>query len=454
MGRPFGLQEMSAEERDLFETSVNSPLKPQQPKESTAGGTIGTRKTSISSHQGPGTRRRDTSESFANNGPLSPTGSKTFFRDEPSANQPPPSLIRRRTGYMDEVGQSNGEHKDNTLRELPSDTEPGFTSLRRSQTGPVSAGLNGPSNSPWSAGPPSSAFDSMGSFGSFAVANPAVNQEAKPGFGSGRGASRFKDLLSKQSADDVSPSVREKASLGNLEKLPEEDSEGSQHRLQDMFKTRPNRSETNPYESNYPGPRGGSAALGGARDHTSPGSGVEQMGFSSFGMPGNIGSRDFSNRDSQEMPYQQTPHSRNQGRDHMSPTNTNPYQSPQGDRGEGDDNETNDTESQPSNLGFGSMRRNVGPGLDERPNSRGLQGLGGLGGLPGFGSGSAWGSSGTPGRGPNCFFAFRGPDLQSNDRCAISRQWSTRRQRFLWITKTKTQQTWCSVSPCNARADA
>ena len=417
VNRPFALQEMSADEKELFETSVNSPLKLPTAKETQAGGSTGGRKTSISAHQAPGNRRRDTSDSFANNGPLSPTGSKPFFRDEPSANQPPPSLIRRRTGYMDDPSQSNGEQKDASTRDEPSDSDTGFGSLRRSQTGPLSAGLNGPSNSPWSAGP--SAFDSMGSFGSFAVSNQASNQDAKPGFGSGRGGSRFKDLLSKQSAEEMSPSVREKGSLGNLEKLPEEDTESGQHKLQDMFKTRPNRSETNPYESNYPGPRGGSAALGGARDLTSPGQGVEQMGFSSFGMAGNIGSRDFSNRDSQEMPYQQTPHSRNQGRDQMSPTNTNPYQSPHGDRGDGEDNDTNDTESQPSNLGFGSMRRNIGPGNDERPNSRGLQGLGGSGGLPGFGGSSAWGSSGTPGRGPAVSSPFGDPifspmtDLQS-----------------------------------------
>jgi PERQ amino acid-rich with GYF domain-containing protein len=415
--RPFGLQEMSADEKELFETSVNSPLKLPTAKEAQAAGATGGRKTSISAHQGPGPRRRDTSDSFTNNGPLSPTGSKPFFRDEPSANQPPPSLIRRRTGYLDDVGQANGELKETTTGDEPSDSDAGFGSLRRSQTGPLSAGLNGPSNSPWSAGP--SAFDSMGSFGSFAVGNQAPNQDGKTGFGSGRGGSRFKDLLSKQSAEEMSPSVREKASLGNLEKLPEEGSESGQQKLQEIFKTRQNRSETNPYESNYPGPRGGSAALGGARDLTSPGQGVEQMGFSSFGIAGNIGSRDFSNRDSQEVSYQHTPHSRNQGRDHMSPTNTNPYQSPHGDRGEGDDNDTNDTESQPSNLGFGSMRRNIGPGMDERPNSRGLQGLGGLGGLPGFGGSSAWGSSGTPGRGPAVSSPFGDPifspmtDLQS-----------------------------------------
>lgn len=405
-GRPFGLQEISAEERELFETSVNSPLKLPTAKDPQAGSTAGGRKTSISAHQAPGPRRRETSDSFSNNGPLSPTGSKPLFRDEPSANQPPPSLVRRRTGYMDEAVPSNDEQKDGLARDDPSDSDVGFGGLRRSQTGPLSAGLNGPSNSPWSAG--SSAFESMGSFGSFAVGSSALHQEPKPGFGSGRGGSRFKDLLSKQSAEEMSPSVREKGSLGNLEKLPEEDSEGGQQRLQEVFKTRPNRSETNPYESNYPGPRGGSAALGGARDLAAPGQGVEQMGFSSFGMPGNIGSRDF-NRDSQDMSYQQTPHSRNQGRDQMSPSNTNPYQSPQGDRGEMEDNDTNDTESQPSNLGFGSVRRNIGPGGDERPSSRGVQGFGGLGGLPGFGGSSAWGSSGTPGRGPAVSSSFGDP---------------------------------------------
>lgn len=365
----------------MFSSSVNSPLKPNQTKE---GGTnIATRKASISNTTNPGsvtrpgTRRRETSDSFTANGPLSPSESKPFFRNEPNTNTPPPALLRRRTDFKDEDKvESKEDDEDQTS----------FGSLKRIATGPQSAGFNGPTNSPWSTGGPRSAFDAMGNFGSFT--SPTTHEvEKRPGFGSARGASRFKDLLTKSSVEDMTPSVKEKASIGALEKLPEEDNEGGQSKMKDIFKTRPTRSETNPYAETIP--RGGSAAL--SQDEP----GVEHFGFSEV-----------------HGETQSTPHGRKQ-HDPLSPSNTNPYTSPAVNRNEGDETES----SQPGLPPFGG-RRDMFAGTYQPTFGAPRQPLGGLGGIPGWGS-TGFGT-GTPGRERNAVStAFGDPifspmgDLQS-----------------------------------------
>lgn len=233
----------------------------------------------------------------------------------------------------------------------------------------------------------------MGSFGSFAIGSattPTETTDKRPGFGSARGGSRFKDLLSKTSSEDIGQSVKDKASFGALEKLPEEDADAAHSRSREGLATRPGRSETNPYEE-IPG-RTGSAALGGSQENVPPPQGIEQMGFSAYGPQSNIGARDFGNDD----PYQQTPHGRFNPHEPMSPTNTNPYQSPHG-RLEDDEQDINDAASQASGLPpFGGNRRNVFPNPDERGPGSGLRGAGGFGNL-GFGSlggGPTWSAAG------------------------------------------------------------
>jgi len=375
---PLGLSDMDDHERQvcstyrlrgvrankftqLFSTSVNSPLKMNNPKEGSS--TVTGRKTSLSQvntsgASRPGTRRRETSDSFAN-GPLSPVENKTF-RSDPVTNTPPPALLRRRTDYQDDP-QEKDETQPARMHDSP------FASLRRSGTGgPPSAGLNPPSASPWPSGP-SSTFGSMGAFGSMVAdggaAEPGPGQ--RPGFGSARSTSRFKDILGKAN-EDMSPSVKEKASFTGLEQLPEEDDPSA--KIRETLKTRPNRSETNPYDDLMP--RSGSAALSAHDD-----SGVEQMGFSAV-----------SN---------QTPHHRfNQ--DPTSPTNTNPYQSPYGGRMPDDEG----PDPQPGMQSFG--RRDVFSGADHRAQNsfgslRGASsGMAGLGGLPGWDNPSF--SAATPGR--------------------------------------------------------
>ena len=351
----------------LFTSSVNSPIKiSQAPKDASGIAPIGTRKTSISGYGAgsrPGTRRRDTSDSFTANGPMSPIENKSFFRGESSAATPPAALLRRRTDFKDD--EPSPDQKDSAAGKEPDDVQAPIGSLRRTN-GPLSAGLNPPSNSPWSAGPGSSAFGSMGSFGSFNTAQPSSGQDKpdqRPGFGSARGASRFKDLLSKSSTEDIQAASKEKNAFGSLAKLPEEDHGLMPGAASGSLRTRPNRSETNPYEE-MPN-RTGSAAL------SSQGEAI--------GDPANFGSIGRSQAAMNE---------------NASPA-TNPYQSPYGAR---DDGQEGEPQALPP---FGATRRALF-GDDGAPRS-----AGGFGGFPGFGAPGApgapnWSSaglgSGTPAR--------------------------------------------------------
>lgn len=318
------------------------------------------------------------------NGPLSPAEGKTFFRGESNTATPPPALLRRRTDYKDD--EPTPPSKDDPEQEEPLESQPAFAGLRRTATGPLSAGTNPPSASPWSAGPQSSAFGSMGTFGSFAIGSsttPTETGDKRPGFGAARGGSRFKDLLSKTSSEEMSQTIKDKSSFGALEKLPEEDPDGGQLRYRDDLKTRPGRSETNPYDEAPM--RTGSAALGGSQEGGPTNPGIEQMGMSAFAPHATIGTRDFGLDD----PYQQTPHGRFNLHEPMSPASTNPYQSPHGVRVEDDEQDTNDSTSQASGLPpfGGAARRNMYPGSDDRSHSAGgVRGASGLGGMSGFGT--------------------------------------------------------------------
>ncbi|KAJ6069690.1 hypothetical protein N7499_011577 [Penicillium canescens] len=438
---PLGLAVMSDSEKEvglsllqisLFAASVNSPLKPpptNAQKENVVPGTG--RKSSVSYPQGhinnyntssptagrPGPRRRETGESIGN--PMSPTGSNSrFFRDEANTSTPPrlfcvarptsenpPRMRSRRTLGMNHL-----------LLSAP---------LKRSSTNPLNTGVSGPS-SPWGSVSQTANFSPMGAFGAFSLGSNAntPTTEKKPGYGSLRGESRFKGLLSKDSSEDMAGSAREKP-MSNLERLAENDSDGrSQSPWGDAVKTRVNRSETNPFDE----PRSGSAALGGSQDVEGPPQ--SDLGFGAFGMTSSIpGLRELMQ--SQENSRNPTP-SLLQGHEPTSPTNTNPYQSPHGDR-HGDRADTEDVDTDGSDIQqaqhpglsglrdssnpFGSMRR-VGsgmdlPAVDRSQNSsvnanRTFSGLGGLGGLSGLGGASTWSSGAAVGTPPRERSAFAG----------------------------------------------
>lgn len=341
--------------------------------------------------------------------PMSPTGSSSrFFRDEANTSTPPPALLRRKTDFRD----SNAK-PDEKAKESGADAASPFGSLKRSTTNPLNPAIGGPS-SPWGSASHNANFSPMGAFGAFSLGSNTASTpttEKKAGFGSLRGESRFKGLLSQDSSEDMEGSAKEKT-LSNLERLTEDDdSQRAQSPWGDTVKTRAYRSETNPFDE----PRSGSAALGGSQDVEAPSQ--SDVGFGAFGMTSSIpGFRELMQ--SQENSRNPTPNQL-QGHEPTSPTNTNPYQSPQGDRTapEAEDVDTDGSDIQhpqhpglsglrdPSNP-FGSMRR-AGSGMDlptvdRSQNSsvnanRSFSGLGGLGGLPSLSGPSAWSSGGAIG---------------------------------------------------------
>ena len=431
---PLGLTEMDDQERELFAGTVNTPLKPpsQQPKEnqqnglpgrkiSVSGGSSGFGLPSPTTTRRPG-QRRETSESYPFPNPLA---SPTYNREEQRAASPPPSLLRRRTDLKD----AQKEDRDKDAEEKP------FGSLRRNPTvggGPLSAGFGAPS-SPWAqnvAPPQSAGFTPMGSFGNFGLGGNAGQQgtptsaDKRPGLGAGRAESRFKNLLQKDSNEDLGArsGLERKTSISSLSKVNENESWRPQG-LQDLGQA--------PLEEEDVEIPAGSSALGGQgmHDFSTPSRSTtrDEMGFGAFGMHSDQ-AHGFG------QGYQQTPSQPQFGgspQDPMSPTDTNPYKSPQQhgvDQGLGDF-ESDGSDIQNAHLpglgGFGSQQGpqsaglnnlgglpSIGRGGPAGPNDRsqtsstgpqrtftGLGGLGQLGGLPGS---AAWpvtqGGLGTPSR--------------------------------------------------------
>ncbi|KUJ16176.1 uncharacterized protein LY89DRAFT_685214 [Mollisia scopiformis] len=307
---PMAMQEMTEEERILFSSDVNSPLKPP-PQNNKDGGAQGLgvngRKTSISqgssafglsspaSASRPSTRRQQTSDSIS--GMQSPSGTGRFSRDEMS-----PFFARKANEPKDELDERSDEGKPSMLP---------FGGLSRANTAGSVLG-NGPA-SPW--GAPSAT--SMGNFGNFSLgnsANPPTPIDKRPVFG--RGESRLAHLMPKASTEDMSkPAERSWRSSG---------------------RQRPDTADTDPFAGEAPS---GSAALGGGQDsspppHTQPrvpgGMDTPIRGTSGeFGMADVLGFRERGQA-------QQTPQGHHEEQDQMSPSVTNPYRSPPDDRHDDD----------------------------------------------------------------------------------------------------------------------
>ena len=354
----------------------------------------------------PGGRRRDSSDVLRSGNPMSPTNNR-FSKDETGITSPPPSLLRRKTGGADTFGQSLDERDTDSSRPNV-DTASSFGSLRRTSTNPVSAGLNGPA-SPWSTAPQSAGFAPMGAFGNFGSMEGS-SSEKKPSFSSVRGQSRFKGLMGAGSSEDNS-----KPRTG-LDSLTE--STGEQHGSR-WGPGRSTQASKDLYDDDEDLPAG-SAALGGddaspPMPQTSRFHNLEQqtshddIGFSSLG----LGSEMPPFQQRRDLSHQQTPQ-RNSGSgqplDPMSPTTTNPFQSPEGDRAVPMDHDTDDDihHGQYSGAtGFGQGGRNLQTQFDSQDRSqtsstKGFSNLGGLGNLSGLGGAGPWsaapGAIGTPGR--------------------------------------------------------
>ncbi|KAF2668573.1 hypothetical protein BT63DRAFT_440721 [Microthyrium microscopicum] len=400
--RPLGLTDWTAEERETFSGSVNSPIKPPVQNAAKEGATREPthRKSSVSGVQNspggygltsptarPGNRRRDTSEAYPFP-PAQTSGNGRFPREESSTMPlPPASLLRRRTELAKDIDQDEVEKE----KEKPSKAENAspFAGLKRAVTGGLAT--NGSWNSP--SGQGGSTFSPMGgAFSNFPIGSAAATPttaDKRSGFGS---MSRFKGLMKESNGEGNSP-LREKTSLIGL---------GS-YLDNAESKPPPSKSETsNPFaESKLPT---GSAALQGGDDLSPPRTrGTAQR------LPG------ISSRLSQDFQQDANQHpSRGGPGEPMSPTGTNTYQSPENNKHQSSEL-TNDAfqqtlpglggympgETFPGLAGFNSMK--PGPGLDtvDRSGSRGPS-LGQMGSLPGLGSSSTWNTmqatAGTPTR--------------------------------------------------------
>lgn len=379
----------------------------------------------------PGPRRRESGGDLLRNSLASPTSTNRFAREEPSISSTPSSLLRRKTEFKENLGPGS-EDRDKEANGPNVATASPFGLLRRTSTQPVSAGINGPS-SPWSGAPPSAGFSPMGAFGNFSIgsgsAQAPTTDEKKPGFGSVRGQSRFRDLMGAGSSEETASKVKEKASANSPERLTESMNEPTQAQWANDRSTLPAHVPADLYgdEEDF---GTGSAALGG--DDPSPPlpqsskyrnpdrqTSYDEFGFSSLGLSSDMPPfRELMQR--RDYAQQQNPQGSNQGMGHsnepMSPTNTNPYLSPEGEKAVPEDNDTNESDLHDSHYPgagpFGHAPRGFQNQLDGHTSdrsqtsstgaSRGFPSLGGLGDLGNTGGSGAWsaapGAIGTPSR--------------------------------------------------------
>ncbi|KAI4191394.1 MAG: hypothetical protein LQ348_003528, partial [Seirophora lacunosa] len=430
--QPLGLTEMTDEEQMAFSGSVNSPIKaPTQNanKDTTPSSTAPGRRTSVTNMQTansynttspstrPGNRRRESSD-FPQNLVTSPTSSSRFGKED-NLGTPPPSLLRRRTDFKENaLGSASDEKGEGKYAEGSSP----FAGLKRTATGPVGSSLNGPT-SPWSAAPQSAGFAPMGTFGSFSLGGstgqPPTPGDKKPGYGSLRGESRFKGLMNSESSEDLGSKIKEKASVSSLERLAEVTNEPA---ATDWGAHRAAMRNGDSYQA-------GSAALGGD-DASSPRQAPsrfgesrhsisrEDLGFSAVSSSSEMASfHELMQR--REVAQSQMPPGQIQGHqihEPMSPTNTNPYQSPEGEKAlpEVPDTDGHDHRNprMPAATAFAHPSRiqtsNPDAAASDRSRtssagaSRGFPSLGSLGGFAGLGGSSTWSAApgvvGTPSR--------------------------------------------------------
>ncbi|KAF2279239.1 uncharacterized protein EI97DRAFT_498755 [Westerdykella ornata] len=357
---PLSLNPMTDEEKEVFASSVNSPIKPlaqSTNKDGTPKEGLSLRKTSMS--QGgttpygvsspttnrPSNRRRDPTDGypFPSGSLASPVASR-FSREESNTVAPPPALVRRRTDFNRDAaasGASEERDKDKGVSES-AQVNPG---LKRTSTAPL--GVN---NTAWPPTSSAAAFSPMGAFGSFA----APPSDKKPSYGGVQGKSRFTGLMSKSSAEQLNQASKSKTSLDNLGKAADEPTSKA---------PTSNPSTANANSVPDEDPQTGGASLGGNQGTSPPrhqGLGefatphkrnpLEGNGFSAFGLQDpNSTTRDFFQS---REPFHGTPHQRG-GQD--SPTDTNPYRSPNQDRTDDEDGETDPEDNHMHYPGMGSF---------------------------------------------------------------------------------------------------
>ncbi|EPQ61825.1 Bgt-1615 [Blumeria graminis f. sp. tritici] len=291
---PVGLEEMSEQEKALFNGDINSSLKPliQTSKDPTSAG----HKPTFSHGQGPGnfshssstsnrasTRRQLITES-AVTGISSPNGSSRFSREDN------PHYHGRRIDHKDNFEERSEETRLNIPLNGPSRNN-------------SSANMLGPGSSTWSSSI-NTTSSPMGAFGNFAISNPASSPvPADKRSTSTRVESRFFQTTSKENIEEpIKPAER-------------------------SWRPR-QRTDTDPFagdiQSGNQGPTGDNSAQAHQKTH---GLDTPARGSSGdFGMSGILGFGDTFHRELN----QNTPKAANEQTEPLSPSDTNPFCSPPG----------------------------------------------------------------------------------------------------------------------------
>lgn len=380
MVKPIGFEGMSAEEREMFATDVNSTLKPpQQNKEGGhpgAGGGVNGRKTSVSvgnptsfqtsspsTASRPGTRRRETTDTnpFPTGAIASPTANRAAREDS--------WLPRRGTDLKEAI--SDEPEEDAGARDAAAGRTQPFGLPRSNTTGNAAFGggqgsLWGPSAAPASGG---GGGGGGGAFGNFAMPTPGLGDKRF-----GAGSSRLAHLIPKDSGDNAS------------------------QKPSDAPNWRPRqRTDTDPFAGGDGPPN--SSVLGGGHDDSPPSAGAQHRGgvfdtpvkgtAGDFGMAGlNLGNQ-------------------GDGNGPTSPSGTNPFRSPvtgRGDEGQAGhdvDRLTHQGPGSDQQSNFGTFPRSFGgaavfDGSDRsQTSSVGAKGFASVNPLSGWPAGP---STGTPDR--------------------------------------------------------
>ena len=261
----------------------------------------------------------------------------------------------------------------------------------------------------------------MGAFGNFSLGGqsgqPLTPNDKKTSFGSLRGESRFKGLMNTDNSEEARSKVREKTSISSLERLAESANEQP---------SRWGHLNSAHLQGEEDSRRTGSAALGGddvsppqqVPPRRNPDASLDDIGFSSLGMPSEVAPfRDLMQRRDQGQPI---PPNYGGGlpNEPMSPTDTNPYRSPEAEKAMPGDIDKD--ESEPYNMQFpgvgpygrGMQSQFDNPSTDRsRTSSAGAsRGFPNLGNLSGIGAQGPWsaapGAIGTPSRAQAPFSNF------------------------------------------------
>ncbi|RPA75710.1 hypothetical protein BJ508DRAFT_417974 [Ascobolus immersus RN42] len=413
--KPIALKEMDEAEKELFSGNINSPQKVPQQNQSQQNTPQGNRIGGIPGNKN--TNRRGGDLDISTSSPIRPNNRRRETLETPGASSPlhsspggPGTLSRRRTDGRANIGDAfdspstEGRHHNFSRwgqKDDPEDSKERETT--RDVTGGRTGGLFRRPSAAWtsSASNVSAALatTSMGTFGS----NPA---------GGGMGAFSLKEKKSQNLNSQKQKTEEESSEKGS------QNPQGQQQK-QEHNDNRPTTSDTDPFgrstESSSPA-NGAGRPDDSQSNHSDQFSKAglnsttaaklrEEMGFSSIGRTGNFGGLGSLNTQFNQMNLNQHGQEMQRGLEHdpISPTETNPYQSPV--PGKEDDE---DTDHGLGSIG-GGVRRGLGgiPLSDNSTPSRsGMRTPGtGLGGIPlssagnqplvGVASSSVWGTPGS-----------------------------------------------------------